>query len=82
LILSEFHPENIVVCIDTSRSMYRADYSPNRLKCSTDALKKLISERLAQDTASAFAIINFSNKPKKIIDFTNDKTKLFEVLDV
>jgi len=81
LILSEFHPENIVVCIDTSRSMYRADYSPNRLKCSTDALKKLISERLAQDTASAFAIINFSNKPKKIIDFTNDKTKLFEVLD-
>ena len=24
-------PENIVVCIDTSRSMYRRDFKPNRL---------------------------------------------------
>ena len=79
--LSERHPENIVVCIDTSRSMYRADYTPNRLTCSIDALKKLISERLAQQTSSAFAIVNFSDKPKKIIDFTTDKNKLFEVLD-
>ena len=61
--------------------MYRADYTPNRLICSIDALKKLISERLAKDTSSAFAIIKFSNKPKKIIDFTNDKKKLFETLD-
>ena len=61
--------------------MYRADYTPNRLKCSIDALKKLISERIAQDSSSAFAIITFSNKAKKIIDFTNDKIKLFEVID-
>jgi len=61
--------------------MYRADYTPNRLECSIDALKKLISERFAQDTSSAFAIINFSSKPKKIIDFTNAKDKLFEALD-
>lgn len=79
--LSEFHPENIVVCIDTSRSMYRADYTPNRLVCSTDALKKLISERLAQSTSSAFAIIDFSSKPKKKLDFTDDKNKLYEALD-
>jgi len=79
--LAEWHSENIVICIDTSRSMYRADYTPNRLNCSIDALKKLISERLAQDTSSAFAIVQFSNKPKKIMDFTNDNKILFEVLD-
>ena len=79
--MSERHPENIVVCIDTSRSMYRADYAPNRLVCSIDALKKLISERFAQDTSSSFAVVNFSDKPKKILGFTNDKNKLFEVLD-
>jgi len=61
--------------------MYRADYVPNRLVCSVDALKKLISERSAQDAPSAFAIVNFSDRPKKIIDFTNDKNGLFKVLD-
>ena len=79
--MSEWYPENIVVCIDTSRSMYRADYAPNRLVCSVDALKKLISKRSTQDASSAFAIVNFSDKPKKIIDFTNDKNGLFKVLD-
>ncbi|HUW90652.1 MAG TPA: VWA domain-containing protein [Candidatus Nanopelagicaceae bacterium] len=79
--MSERHPENIVVCIDSSRSMYRADYTPNRFVCSINAMKKLISERFAQDASSAFAIVNFSNKPKKIMDFTNDTKMLFEVLD-
>ena len=79
--MSERHPENIVVCIDISRSMYRADYSPNRLLSCIDALKKLISERLAQDTSSAFAIVNFSDRAKKITDFTNDKNLLFGILD-
>ncbi len=81
MILSERHPENIVICIDTSRSMYRADYKPNRLKSSIDAVKKLINERFAEDSSSAFAVINFSDKPKKIIDFTNSASKIFEALD-
>ena len=78
--MTERHPENIVICIDTSRSMYRTDYAPNRLISSVDAIKKLISERFVQDASSSFAAVNFSDKPKKIIDFTNDKKKLFEAL--
>jgi len=81
LNLSERHPENIVICIDTSRSMYRADYKPNRLKSSVDAVKKLVNERFAEDSSSAFAVVNFSSKPKKIIDFTNSANKIFEALD-
>jgi len=79
--LSERIPENIVVCIDISRSMYRTDYQPNRMKCSIDAIKKLISERIAEDASSAFAIIAFSDKPKKIVDFTNMKGQLFDAID-
>jgi len=79
--LSERHPENIVICIDTSRSMYRADYKPNRLQSSVDAVKKLINERFAEDSSSAFAVVNFSDKPKKIIAFTNSERKIFEALD-
>ncbi|MFX0047753.1 MAG: VWA domain-containing protein [Candidatus Hermodarchaeota archaeon] len=79
--MSERHPENVVICIDTSRSMYRVDYKPNRLKSSIEAVKKLINERFAEDTSSAFALVNFSDKPKKIVDFTNNPSKIFEALD-
>lgn len=74
-------PENIVICIDTSRSMVRTDYRPNRLQVSVDAIKKLISERLAADPNSFFAIVKFSSKPKKLIEFTNIKEELYEILE-
>ena len=61
--------------------MYRADYKPNRLISSVDAVKKLVNERFAKDPSSAFAVINFSDKPKKKMDFTNDARKIFEALD-
>ena len=79
--MSERVPENIVVCIDTSRSMFRSDYKPNRLTVSIDAVKKVISERLAIDENSSFSIVKFSNKPKKLHDFTNIKEDLYKVLD-
>ncbi|MFX1312046.1 MAG: VWA domain-containing protein [Promethearchaeota archaeon] len=64
-------PENIAVCIDSSRSMYRKDYSPNRLISCINAIKTLIKERFEKDSLSAFAIIKFSNTAEKLIDFTS-----------
>ncbi|MFX0001997.1 MAG: VWA domain-containing protein [Candidatus Hermodarchaeota archaeon] len=63
-------PENLVICIDTSRSMFRKDFSPNRLNCCISAAKTLIKERFNLDSLSAFALIKYSNEPEKIIDFT------------
>ncbi|MFX1303677.1 MAG: VWA domain-containing protein [Promethearchaeota archaeon] len=63
-------PENLVICIDTSRSMFKKDFTPNRLTCCISAAKTLIKERFYLDSLSAFAIIKFSDKGKKIIDFT------------
>ncbi|MFX1376951.1 MAG: VWA domain-containing protein [Promethearchaeota archaeon] len=63
-------PENIVVCLDTSRSMYRKDFPPNRLKSCIKAVKILISKRFDLDSLSTFAIIKFSDKAEKVIDFT------------
>ena len=79
--MAERHPENIVICIDTSRSMFRADYKPNRLKSSIEAVKKLINERISEDSSTSFAVVNFSDKPKKIVDFTSNTSKIFRVLD-
>lgn len=78
--MSERRSENIVICIDTSRSMFRTDYKPNRLVCSINAIKKLIKERLNVDSSSAFSIIKFSDNAEKLIDFTNFETELYEPL--
>lgn len=79
--MSERQPENIVICIDTSRSMFRKDYPPNRLQISKDAVKKLISERFSEDSNTAFAIVNFSDKPTTSIGFTSIKSNLYEAID-
>ncbi len=76
-------PENLVICIDTSRSMFRKDFAPNRLTCCISAIKTLIKERFNLDSLSAFSIIKYSNKAKKIIDFTtsNFENQLIEGLN-
>ncbi len=76
-------PENLVICIDTSRSMFRKDFVPNRITCCISAVKTLIKDRFNLDSLSAFSIIKYSNKAKKIIDFTtsNFEEKLTKVLD-
>jgi uncharacterized protein YegL len=76
-------PENIVVCIDTSRSMYRSDFPPNRLTCCIKAVKILIDKRFNLDSLSTFAIIKFSDNAEKAIDFTTSTyiDNLYEALD-
>ncbi|MHA1988126.1 MAG: vWA domain-containing protein, partial [Promethearchaeota archaeon] len=63
-------PENIVLCLDTSRSMCRKDFAPNRLMSCISAVKELISKRFSIDNLSAFAIIRFSDTAEKVMDFT------------
>ncbi|MBD3196165.1 MAG: VWA domain-containing protein [Candidatus Lokiarchaeota archaeon] len=74
-------PENIVLCIDASRSMYRSDYTPSRLSCSIKAFKTLVEERLSEDPATTFAIVKYSDSYKKVLDFSSLKDELFDALD-
>ena len=76
-------PENIVICIDTSRSMYRRDFSPNRLVSCVTAIKTLINERFNLDSFSAFCVVQFSDKPKQVVEFTTSSyaNKLNEALE-
>ncbi|MBY8991889.1 MAG: VWA domain-containing protein [Candidatus Lokiarchaeota archaeon] len=64
-------PENIVICLDTSRSMYRKDFSPYRLRSCTDAMKTLIAKRFELDSLSTFALIKFSNRAETLLGFTS-----------
>ncbi|MFX0104249.1 MAG: VWA domain-containing protein [Candidatus Hodarchaeota archaeon] len=76
-------PENLVICIDTSRSMFKKDFAPNRLNSCITATKTLIRERFSLDNLSSFAIISFASKPKQIIGFMNSSfvNNLNEALD-
>ena len=76
-------PENIVVCLDTSRSMYRKDFTPNRLFSCITAIKELINKRFDVDSLSSFAIIRFSDTAEKVLDFTSssDITHLNDALN-
>ncbi|MHA1149857.1 MAG: VWA domain-containing protein [Promethearchaeota archaeon] len=79
--MSERLAENIVIAIDCSRSMFRTDYQPNRLQSCITALKRLISHRIEEDEASAFAIVAFNDTAIKVVDFTNLVNELYEALD-
>ena len=79
--MAERVSENIVILLDCSRSMFKTDYTPNRLYCCINAIKALIKERFENDGRSAFAIINFSDQAKKVADFTNSEDELFKALE-
>ena len=57
--------ENVVICLDTSRSMFKTDYEPNRFYCCISAIKELIKKRFEKDSKSAFSIVTFSDKAEK-----------------
>jgi uncharacterized protein YegL len=61
--------------------MYRSDYSPSRLACSVNALKKLVSERLSLDPATSFAIVRFSTNPEKLLNFSSVESEIYNTLD-
>lgn len=67
--------------MDISRSMFKTDYKPNRLVSCINAIKTLIKQRFKIDGKSNFAIVNFSDEAKKILDFTNIENQLFEALE-
>lgn len=76
-------PENLVICIDTSRSMFRKDFAPNRLACCISAAKTLIQERFKLDNLSSFSLIKYSGKAEKITEFiaSGFENNLFEALN-
>ncbi len=79
--MAEKIPENVVLCVDTSRSMVRTDYRPNRIISSVDALKNLVKLRLETDPKSNFAIVSFLEKPTLILEFTNLISVIHDHLD-
>ncbi|TFF99401.1 MAG: VWA domain-containing protein [Promethearchaeota archaeon] len=71
----------ILITLDTSRSMFRSDYKPSRFNNALDAIKLLVSKVLEKDATNSFALITFNDSIKKMNDFTRSKDEIFNSLD-
>ncbi|WP_371802256.1 VWA domain-containing protein [Candidatus Lokiarchaeum ossiferum] len=61
--------------LDASRSMFRTDYSPNRLEACKSAILHFIQSRMTHDSvvgsSSAYSVVVISDAAKKVFDFTD-----------
>ena len=62
--------ECIVIVLDISRSMYRSDYSPNRLGACKTAILGFIQSQRKHDQSSSFGLITFNENADVIYDVT------------
>ncbi|MFX1259910.1 MAG: VWA domain-containing protein [Promethearchaeota archaeon] len=72
--------EDIILLLDTSRSMLRNDFKPNRLKVALQAAKNFIQSKFSIDPKDRISIITFGETAKKLSPFSYDEDKLINSL--
>ena len=66
--------------IDSSRSMLRKDFKPNRLFVALETVKNFINEKFTIDPKDRIALLSFGATIKKMSSFTHDEEKLINCL--
>ena len=72
--------EDTVILLDTSRSMLRKDFKPNRLVVALGAVKNFINSKFIIDPKDRISIVTFGNTTTRICPFTFEEEKLFKSL--
>ncbi|GAB4326367.1 MAG: hypothetical protein Kow0069_32800 [Promethearchaeota archaeon] len=62
--------EDVVILLDTSRSMARTDYKPNRLEACKSAIIAFIKTRLNHITSN-FSLVTFGSRVQHVVEFAN-----------
>ena len=73
--------EDAIILLDTSRSMLRKDFKPNRLIVAMDAVKNFIQTKFTIDLKDRIALLTFGEETKILTRFTNDENKLMSSLE-
>jgi len=73
--------EDCVVLIDSSRSMVRKDFKPNRLLAALETAKNFIHEKFIIDPKDRIAILSFGATIKKLSSFSYDEEQLAKSLE-
>ena len=72
--------EDCVVLIDSSRSMLRKDFKPNRLFVALESAKNFINEKFTIDPKDRIAVLSIGATIKKLSSFTHEEEKLINSL--
>ncbi len=64
--------EDIVICMDVSRSMFRRDFAPSRLEAVKRAIEEFINRKSQIDNRDRVAVVAFSSKGNIISELTNE----------
>jgi len=78
--LPEIKVEDTVLLLDTSRSMLRKDFKPNRLVLELQTARNFIKSKLSIDFKDRISIISFGAITTRIITFSNEEAKLIDSL--
>ena len=73
--------EDCVILIDSSRSMVRKDFKPNRLLIALETAKNFIHEKFIIDPKDRIAILSFGATIKKLSSFSYDEEQLVKSLE-
>jgi len=74
--LPDIKIEDIVILLDTSRSMLRKDFKPSRLAAELQTVRTFILSKLSIDMKDRISLISFGDTTKRLIDFAFDADKL------
>ena len=73
--------EDCVILIDSSRSMVRKDFKPNRLVVALETAKRFIHEKFLIDPKDRIAILSFGANVAKLSAFSYEEEKLLKALN-
>ncbi|TFF86979.1 MAG: VWA domain-containing protein [Promethearchaeota archaeon] len=73
--------EDVIICIDTSRSMFRKDFQPNRLEAVKKGVRYFIERKRDIDSNDRIALISFSSEAKIVYELSNDHAFLMDALE-
>jgi len=73
--------EDTVILIDSSRSMLRKDFKPNRLYTALQLIKSFIHEKFIIDPTDRISLVSFGDNANKLMNFSYEIEKLINSLE-
>ena len=78
--MQDIKTEDSVILIDSSRSMLRRDFKPNRISVALGAVKNFIITKFRIDPKDRIAILSFGENTKKLNSFSFEEDRLITSL--
>ena len=79
--MTEERLEDIVICMDISRSMFRRDFAPSRLDAVKKAVEGFIQRKNQVDNRDRVALVTFSSKGNVVSELTNEPDAILPTLE-